>query len=567
MDTNRINQTELNDFHNLLRSVKKTDRFGGIYYKFKNTNLRSKNLADLEFPKDSIFTYSDFTGANLRGAVFHGGEISYTNFSNAKLFRTDFSRVEMNNVNLHETDLRNTILPELIQSSNLTSVNLNNKNLEGYDFFGVNFESANLSGANLTEATFYGEDTDDVLQISNLTGANLENANLQRAVLSNCNLYAAVLKNANLTGAILWGANLQNADLRGANLSRADLRNADLRGADLTGVNLENTYMFGTNIQNILYNGNVTFDEYMAAVANLNPPRDFLNIPPVPAGNAYEVHRASHALLNNGKFLDIIGAGEMLGPEEFDYDEEYDIMKNFIKKNSTLFDDTEDLLAKIDMIWDKVRDSVPSKQESYVMWKASNFAYKQDNQFTAAYISTFIDEAAGAYVCDDPNLRLSCTQGIRERIYTSLLGGASLVRTIEGFEPTREIVSLSCISKIGNIQKNPNEAIQRWSLQIDNDTWKSSTKKQRIEDFKNFMREDYKYDECYEINRKAIEEIINNKATEIDYVFDNNDEVTFGGKKLKKKNKKTRKRRKSKTKKKSKIKKNKKSKKKNLITL
>ena len=564
-----------------------------LQFIFRNANFRNANIENAYFGQQCYFDYADFRGANLRNTILNVGgrdtsSLWGTSFVGANLDNTNFRRTDMDRVNLHATDLRTTILPSRIQWSNLTNVNLEGKSLPGCSFFDVNFEFANLSDANLSDAIFYGEDSEGEVQISNLTGANLENANLRRAILINCNLYVAVLINANLRGANLRGANLQNAiltgadlrevdlrnaDLRGADLTRADLRdvdlrNADLRRADLTGVLLENTLMFGTNIQNIVYNGAVTFDEYMAAVANFDPIDDIDDIPPVPraepipAINAYEVHRASHALLNNGKFLDIIGAGEMLGSEEIDYDDEYNIMKNFIESHPNLFNNIEGLLAKMDMIWDKVRGDRPNEQESDVMWKACNFAYEQDERFTAAYITTFIDEAAGAYVCDNPIYRLSCVQGIRERFYTSLLGAASFVRIIEGYVPTQEIILLSCISKIGNIQKDPNEVIQKWSEKIDKLKWKSNTKEQRIEDFKNFMREDYKDDECYEINREAIEEIINNKASEIDYVFDNNDELVFGGKKLKRKNKKTRKRRKGKTKKKSKIKKNQKSKKK-----
>ena len=81
---------------------------------------------------------------------------------------------------------------------------------------------------------------------------------------------------------------------------------------------------------------------------------------------------------------------------------------------------------------------------------------------------------------------------------------------------------------------------------------------EKIKNFKDFMRDDYKKDDCYEINEKTIEEMINTKAGEIDYVFDNDKELMFGGKKTKNKSKrkstnkkKSRKSRKSTTKKKS----------------
>ena len=419
-------------------------------------------------------------------------------------------------MNFTNSNLTNTILQTapIFRNSSLERANLGNIDASAGEFFNVFMQGVNLQHADLEAAEFSGN---TILINANLSGADL-------------------------TDAVLRNIDLQDADLTSANLSGADLRGADLRRANLTNVVLNNTMILGANLEGIIYNGN--FEE-AEGINNVDP-----YVPPPPNnwaiqnnnvdyGNATEVHRASHALLNNNTFLDIIGASGF-SAEEFDYNEEYNIMKKFIENNSTLFDDIGELFTKMDMIWNKVRNSTPSEQESDVMWKASNFAYEQDKRFTAAYISTFIDEASGAYECDDPNVRLSCTQGIRERFYTSLLGAASLVRTIEGFVPTREIILLSCISKIGNIQKDPNEVIQRWSLQINNETWRSNTREQRIEDFKNFMREDYKDDECYEINREAIEEIINKKASEIEYVFDEkNEELMFGGKnyKIKKNNK------------------------------
>ena len=560
MDQNRINQAIEEDRRVTIRNIRDMNNYHVIgdndWYEFQdanfehadlegyrfnrsgnffNANFYSANLKGVHFFGDNDFAIANFRDANLQDAII-GGDTEGAFFVGANLTGADLSNCHMEHVNFTNTDLSNTRLPNRFANSTLVGANLENKDLEYNYFTNVSMQSVNLQGSLLEGVEFNG----------------------------NTNLREANLRDANLTDAVLRNIDLRDADLTSANLSGADLRGADLRRANLTNVVLNNTMILGANLEGIIYNGN--FEE-AEGINNVDP-----YVPPPPGnwaipnnnvdyGNAVEVHRASHALLNNNTFLDIIGASEF-SAEEFDYNEEYDMMKNFIENNSTLFDDIGELFTKMDMIWNKVRNSTPSEEESDVMWKASNFAYEQDKRFTAAYISTFIDEASGAYECDDPNLRLSCTQGIRERFYTSLLGAASLVRTIEGFVPTREIVLLSCISKIGDIQKDPNEVIQRWSLQINKDTWQSNTKEQRIEDFKNFMREDYKDDECYEINREAIEEIINKKASEIDYVFDNNDELMFGGKNYKiKKNNKTY--RKIKNKNKKTKRKNKKTKRKN----
>lgn len=502
---------------------------------FFNANFKNANLTGVHFFGDNDFSNANFEGANLQDAII-GGDLQGASFVDANLSGANLRDCgRFDSVNFTNSNLTNTIhrTPPSFMNSSLERANLGNIDASTGDFFNVFMQGVNLQHANLEAAEFRG------------------NTNLINANLSGADLTEAVLRDINLSGADLSGANLSGADLRGANLSGADLRN----------VVLNNTMILGANLEGIIYNG--IFEEAQG-INNVEP-----YVPPPPVnlydndidyGNAYEVHRASHALLNNNTFLDIIGASELSG-EEFDYDKEKTMMKHFIEIHRNLFNNIEDLFAKIDMIWEKVHRSTPTPKESDVMCKAIEFAYKQKPEFTAAYISTFIDEAASAYQCNDENLRLSCTQGIRERFYTSLLGAASLVRTIEGFVPTREIILLSCISKIGNIQKDPNEVIQRWSLQINNERWRSNTKEERIEDFKNFMREDYKDDECYEINSQAIEEIINKKASEIEYVFDEkNEELIFGGKnykikknnktyrQIKNKNKKTKRKRKTKRK-------------------
>ena len=95
------------------------------------------------------------------------------------------------------------------------------------------------------------------------------------------------------------------------------------------------------------------------------------------------------------------------------------------------------------------------------MNKAVDFAFKQDNRFTEAYIDIFIDETSKAY--DTGSDTLSCVAGINERFYTSLLGAALQVETIKDYELTPKIKTLYCIASVGNVQKDPNEIIQKWS--------------------------------------------------------------------------------------------------------
>ena len=62
--------------------------------------------------------------------------------------------------------------------------------------------------------------------------------------LSRANLYRADLGGADLSGADLYRANLTGADLGGANLGGADLYRANLTRADLTGAYLDGAYLY-----------------------------------------------------------------------------------------------------------------------------------------------------------------------------------------------------------------------------------------------------------------------------------------------------------------------------------
>ena len=93
----------------------------------------------------------------------------------------------------------------------------------------VILEVDNLSTADLRGADLRGAD----LRGADLNTANLRRADLRGADLNTANLCGADLSTADLRGADLRGADLSTANLCGANLSTADLRGADLRGADL----------------------------------------------------------------------------------------------------------------------------------------------------------------------------------------------------------------------------------------------------------------------------------------------------------------------------------------------
>jgi uncharacterized protein YjbI with pentapeptide repeats len=84
------------------------------------------------------------------------------------------------------------------------------------------------------------DDWDELLEIADLSLADLHGANLTNAYLTNSDLRAANFRGADLTGADLRKANLAGAVFTEATFNRTDLYGAKLTKADLRGVFLRN---------------------------------------------------------------------------------------------------------------------------------------------------------------------------------------------------------------------------------------------------------------------------------------------------------------------------------------
>jgi uncharacterized protein YjbI with pentapeptide repeats len=126
------------------------------------------------------------------------------------------------------------LIGALLNVADLSGANLSWANLSGATLIGAFLKGANLSWANLSGARLSGAD---------LTGAYLRGARLTEADLSGARLTEADLPEVNLTGANLSGAKLTDADL-----SITIMTEAKLIEADLTGANLSSAFLKGANL-------------------------------------------------------------------------------------------------------------------------------------------------------------------------------------------------------------------------------------------------------------------------------------------------------------------------------
>jgi len=492
----------------MIRTIEDLEKIEKITFTDRGRTVKVYDLSDADLRG------AELVGADLRGAELVGADLRGAKLQGANLRDAELSDAELSDAKLQGADLRGANLEVAeLANANLEGANLANAKLGYANLQGANLQGANLQGAKLRVADLRVADlTNAKLVFAKLRGANLVFAKLRGANLEGANLEVANLGGANLQGAKLQGAKLRRANLVAANLRNANLRNADLRNADLEGADLE-----GADLEGAIIEG-----------ANNT----------LPAGVAYEVHRKSHELESNEKFLNTIGANETPRLDSFNYDEVQTKFVNFINdENNFKNSDKKKLIENFTMVINKAKScETPTSDKANMLNKSIVFAFQQDSPFTEAYIDIFIDETFKAYSSGTD--QLSCVAGIKERFYTSLLAAALQVDTIEGFVKTPKLITLLCMAKTGKVQKDPNEILQKWaeSWEGKDDEWKKMQNEERKEHFKNYMMEEYKKDDCYEENQESIKNTINAKATEIDYVFQNNEEAAqFGGRKRKNK--------------------------------
>ena len=120
-----------------------------------------------------------------------------------------------------------------------------------FDLRGRHLEQAVLDVADLTKADLYGAQ----LQGASLNGAHLQGGSLVWAELQGASLILAQLQGASLEAAQLQGAWLEAAQLQGASLYSAELQGASLGGAQLQGASLGGARLEGASLDSAQLQG------------------------------------------------------------------------------------------------------------------------------------------------------------------------------------------------------------------------------------------------------------------------------------------------------------------------
>jgi uncharacterized protein YjbI with pentapeptide repeats len=182
---------------------------------------------------------NNLVGADLRGAVMVGWDLSGKDFSNA-----DMTSVRLTGSKLTGTNFSGAILEQAaLEGTNFTGINLSGAHFMGTGFADGNFTGANFSGAqfnsnngggNFTNANFTGA----VLKVSwtpHIANPNFSGANFTNASFTPDDSYGGVFDHVNFSNATFTGVSFNSTPVLGRQL---DFRTVNFTGTDLSGINM-----------------------------------------------------------------------------------------------------------------------------------------------------------------------------------------------------------------------------------------------------------------------------------------------------------------------------------------
>jgi uncharacterized protein YjbI with pentapeptide repeats len=277
LDLRRFNWEKAHVENSMLPSV----NLSGVT-NFKGAHFEGATLTDAHF-EGATLTGAHFEGATLRGAHFEGATLRGAHFYSADLTdakvngaflnNTIFRQCTMKNVNFSEaimdesTIFEGTNLEEAIfAEKDLSYINFTGAKLIKADLTNTTLEYTNFTGAKLIKADLTNAIIDNNTNFlrADLTDASLngiifpENYDTTMMILNKVKLIGATLHRAkffsnsvidvDFTGADLSGSLFYGQTLNGANFTKANLTNVNLKHIDLIHSIFEGAILNGTKV-------------------------------------------------------------------------------------------------------------------------------------------------------------------------------------------------------------------------------------------------------------------------------------------------------------------------------
>ena len=218
-----------------------------------DSKFKNKNWSNCYFPKD------------LSHYTFFGVDLSYSDFSDSKLFNTMFNNVNLQGADLSNIDIRGSVF----FSSNLSHTNFENADFstdnweEPFVIFSYNYvPQAEKSITEISNVCYY------VPCIFRVNSLESENNNFYATTFGDY-LYPLNIKLVDTVfdesdGRSIWRhhpgfyfSNIMGTIFTGSDLSYANIWNLDIRNVDFTDVNLNNGYFRNVDFTDVKSTNNL----------------------------------------------------------------------------------------------------------------------------------------------------------------------------------------------------------------------------------------------------------------------------------------------------------------------
>jgi len=280
-----------------------------------------------------------------------------------------------------------------------------------------------------------------------------------------------------------------------------------LYNADLSDSDLFETIFTYSNIEEVNFNGARNIENAIdLVIENINnQPQN----PQQQPGIAYEVHvKFAKFEPKKPEFLALINQPDKQIPDIYTY-----IKETFTKNITELFPGDSEKINLFNTAFNKINNRIPpiTGELKDLIGKSIDFAFSQGDDFKREYIKVFLDETCKAY--SGPGDNTSCVQGIVERFVLSI-GGAVQTLCIEGCENE----TYQKLDKLLNSKFDVVETAKEWWANVaETEEIKDMSKEERMENFKNYLRNKAKELDNY---NDDTENKITKYANDIEYSFE-----------------------------------------------
>jgi hypothetical protein len=269
-----------------------------------------------------------------------------------------------------------------------------------------------------------------------------------------------------------------------------------------------------------------------------------------PQGLAYEIHNAFFKI-DMVKYMEIIESEITKDKREYKASVLTYIQLKLNQKIKQIFNGDEQAkkVSEFNKVFAQLTENVQGEKEAeeeylylnqfngrknlvkkVVLGKSADYVLKQSPEFIELYINSLLQDCLHAYAGAHG---MSCVPGIIER-FIMLIGDTLYIQCIERSKCSADQLQLLDIFNFKiDINELCNQYIEEWIAEWNEkiEAWKALGQEGRKENFIESLRDKYKAKNIYDnpTYHDLIEALIQKNATDLSYIFENEEEVMIGG--------------------------------------